>query len=184
VWLSWLSSKKIRTSRKQCKNANLWTMTFNLQVRFGNKCFMTCRLHIFIKVLKAYFRDFNIVTYEGFSWLKVTGFELDDWIYWYFFYYNYTYLQSIITAHNQWKPKTRSTPYWTTSIFPSAVIDFILIYESLRTNDERRMNLTVRFRVTLRLADHRQSICLGDSPLRPTSRNFVFYWTLAVIPLM
>jgi hypothetical protein len=40
-------------------------------------------------------------------------------------------LQSIITAHNQWLPKTRSIPYWTTSAFSSTVTDFILIYESV-----------------------------------------------------
>jgi hypothetical protein len=34
----------------------------------------------------------------------------------------------IITAHNQWLPKTRSIPYWTTSVFSSTV-----------TNDERRI---------------------------------------------
>jgi hypothetical protein len=37
-------------------------------------------------------------------------------------------LQSILTAHNQWLSKTRSIPYWTTSVFSSAV-----------TNDERRI---------------------------------------------
>jgi hypothetical protein len=37
-------------------------------------------------------------------------------------------LQSIMTAHNQWLSKTRSVPYWTTSVFSSAV-----------TNDERRI---------------------------------------------
>jgi hypothetical protein len=37
-------------------------------------------------------------------------------------------LQSIIAADNQWLSKTRSIPYWTTSVFSSAV-----------TNDERRI---------------------------------------------
>jgi hypothetical protein len=30
-------------------------------------------------------------------------------------------LHPIITAHNQWLPKTRSIPYWTTSVFCSTV---------------------------------------------------------------
>jgi hypothetical protein len=51
-------------------------------------------------------------------------------------------LQRIITAHNPWLYKTRSIPYWTTSA--SAVTDLLLIYvsvtyESVRTNDQRRM---------------------------------------------
>jgi hypothetical protein len=37
-------------------------------------------------------------------------------------------LQSVTTAHNQWLSKTRSIPYWTTSVFSSTV-----------TNDERRI---------------------------------------------
>jgi hypothetical protein len=43
-------------------------------------------------------------------------------------------LQSIITAHNQWLPKTRSILYWTTSIFSSAVTDLVLIYESVTSS--------------------------------------------------
>jgi hypothetical protein len=39
-------------------------------------------------------------------------------------------LQSIIRAHNQCLSKTRSVPYWTTSVFCSAVTDLALIYES------------------------------------------------------
>jgi hypothetical protein len=38
-------------------------------------------------------------------------------------------LQLIITAHNQGLSKTHSIPYWTTSVFSSAVIDLVLIYE-------------------------------------------------------
>jgi hypothetical protein len=40
-------------------------------------------------------------------------------------------IKSSITAHNQWLPKTRSIPYWTTSVFSSTVTDLVLIYESL-----------------------------------------------------
>jgi hypothetical protein len=40
-------------------------------------------------------------------------------------------LQPIITAHNPWLPKTRTIPYWTTSVFSSTVIDLVLIYESV-----------------------------------------------------
>jgi hypothetical protein len=40
-------------------------------------------------------------------------------------------LQLITEAHNQWLPKTRSIPYWTTSVFSPAVTDLVLIYESV-----------------------------------------------------
>jgi hypothetical protein len=43
-------------------------------------------------------------------------------------------LQSIITAHNRWLPKTRSIPYWTTSIFSSTVTDLVLIYEMVTSS--------------------------------------------------
>jgi hypothetical protein len=42
-------------------------------------------------------------------------------------------LQSIITAHNRWLPKTRSIPYWTT-VFSSTVTDLILIYKSVTSS--------------------------------------------------
>jgi hypothetical protein len=53
-------------------------------------------------------------------------------------------LQTSITAHNQWLLKTRTIPYWTTSVFPSTVTDLVVIYysatyESLRMNDEWRI---------------------------------------------
>jgi hypothetical protein len=70
----------------------------------------------------------NIVTYEGFAWLIITGSGLDDWIYWHFF------TITITTAHNQWLPKTRSIPYWTTSVFSSTVTDLVLIYESVTSS--------------------------------------------------
>jgi hypothetical protein len=43
-------------------------------------------------------------------------------------------VQPIITAHSQWLPKIRSIPYWTTSVFSSAVTDLVLIYESLTSS--------------------------------------------------
>jgi hypothetical protein len=43
-------------------------------------------------------------------------------------------LQPIITAHNQWLYKTRSTPYWTTSVFSSTVSDLVLIYDSVTSS--------------------------------------------------
>jgi hypothetical protein len=39
-------------------------------------------------------------------------------------------LQSTITAHNKWLPKTRYYPYRTTSVFTSPVADLVLNYES------------------------------------------------------
>jgi hypothetical protein len=43
-------------------------------------------------------------------------------------------LQPIITAHSQWLSKTRSLPYWTTSVFSSPVSDLVLIYESVTSS--------------------------------------------------
>jgi hypothetical protein len=49
-------------------------------------------------------------------------------------------LQSIITAHNQWLPKTRSIPHWTTSVFSSTVTDLVLIYESVTSSTATALN--------------------------------------------
>jgi hypothetical protein len=54
---------------------------------------------------------------------------LDEWIYWRFFT-----LQSIATTHNQQQSKTRSIPYWTTSVFSSAVTDLVLIDEEVTSS--------------------------------------------------
>jgi hypothetical protein len=43
-------------------------------------------------------------------------------------------LQSIITAHNQWLPTTRSIPYWTTNVFSFTVTDLVPIYESVTSS--------------------------------------------------
>jgi hypothetical protein len=43
-------------------------------------------------------------------------------------------LQPITTTHNEWLPKTRSIPYWITSIISSTVTDFVLIYESVTSS--------------------------------------------------
>jgi hypothetical protein len=40
--------------------------------------------------------------------------------------------------------KTRSIRYWTTSVFSSTVTDLVLIYDSLRTNGERRVKTDLR----------------------------------------
>jgi hypothetical protein len=50
------------------------------------------------------------------------------------FFYNHYNLKSIITTHNQWLPKIRSIPYWTTSVFFSIVTDLVLIYESVTSS--------------------------------------------------
>jgi hypothetical protein len=50
------------------------------------------------------------------------------------FIWTFLQLQSIITAHNQWLSKNRSIPYWTTSVFSSAVTDLVMIYESVTSS--------------------------------------------------
>jgi hypothetical protein len=85
--------------------------------------------------------------------------------------------------------KTRSIPYWITSVFSSTVTDLVLIYESvtyesLRTN-ELNWTLKVKVKVTLRLAIYRQSVRLGAKPYETLMTiHFVFNWALAVIVLM
>jgi hypothetical protein len=67
---------------------------------------------------------------RGYAWIIITGFGLDDWTYW-CFYYNYTMLQSLITAHNWWLPNARSIssglrasslPRWLTNYTPGWIL--------------------------------------------------------------
>jgi hypothetical protein len=51
------------------------------------------------------------------------------WIGWLDLFCTALQLQSIIAAHNQWLSKTRSIPYWTTTVFSSTVTDLVLIYK-------------------------------------------------------
>jgi hypothetical protein len=57
-------------------------------------------------------------------------------------------LQSIITAHTQWLPKTLSIPYWTRSVFFSTVTDLVLIYESFISSASFAFWLTIHSRHT------------------------------------
>jgi hypothetical protein len=43
-------------------------------------------------------------------------------------------LIKITKVHNRWLPKTRSIPYWTTSVFSSIMTDLVLIYESVTSS--------------------------------------------------
>jgi hypothetical protein len=49
-------------------------------------------------------------------------------------------LQSITRVHDQWLSKTRSIPYWTMSVFSSAVTDLVLIYESVTSSTATALN--------------------------------------------
>jgi hypothetical protein len=60
------------------------------------------------------------------------GSGLDDWMIG--FIGTSLQLQAIKTARNQWLSKTRSIPYWTTSVFSSAATDLVLIYESVTSS--------------------------------------------------
>jgi hypothetical protein len=45
-----------------------------------------------------------------------------------------------MTVHNPWLPKTHSIPYWTTSVFSSTVIDFVLHYKSVTSSTATALN--------------------------------------------
>jgi hypothetical protein len=57
-------------------------------------------------------------------WRIITGFGLDNWIYWHLLY-NLSLSQSITTAHNQWLPKTRSI---LTGLRLSSILVFLLLW--------------------------------------------------------
>jgi hypothetical protein len=81
----------------------------------------------------VFIKDISKFTCKEFAWLIVTGSGLDECIYWHL-YYNYFQLEPIITDHNQWLPKTRAIPYWTTSVFSSTVTGLLEIYESVTSS--------------------------------------------------
>jgi hypothetical protein len=83
-------------------------------------------------------------------------------------------LQSIIKAHNQWHSKTRSIPYWTTSVFSSTVTGLVLIYESVAswtsvfrwlTLHSWTLNYWIAFWIFLRITNEHSNLSLM---LRPT----------------
>jgi hypothetical protein len=69
------------------------------------------------------------------------------------FVYNHSQLQSIITAHNEWLPKTRFISYWTTNAFSSVVTDLVLIYESVTTSTNVERRITQDFSFTNELPE-------------------------------
>jgi hypothetical protein len=78
----------------------------------------------------------------------------------------YLKLQSIIIANNQWLPKTRSIPYWNTSVFFSTATDLVLIYESVTSSASvvswlTLHNWTLNFCILLRINQSRKT-----APLR------------------
>jgi hypothetical protein len=87
-------------------------------------------------------------------WRIITGSEFDDWIYWHLL----LQLQRIITAQNYWLLKTRFIPYWTTSVFSSAVTDLVPIYWSVTYSTSvvcwlTRNSLTLNFWILLRITN-------------------------------
>jgi hypothetical protein len=91
-------------------------------------------------------------------------------------------LQSITTAPNLWLLKTRSIPYWTTSVFSSTVTDFFWF-----TNQSLLLRLPWTTSVW-RILQYSESesdllydwmftanqFVLATSPLRPTTGIFIF----------
>jgi hypothetical protein len=89
----------------------------------------SCEISVgFQRTTRRYIAEYCHVS--RFPWLIMTGFGLHDWIYWHCYY---NQLQSLITAHNQWLSKTRSIPYWTTSVFSSTTTAFYFVLRVLPT---------------------------------------------------
>jgi hypothetical protein len=85
--------------------------------------------------------------------------------------------QSIIAAHNQWLSKTRSIPYWTSSVFSSIVTDLVLIYESVTfsasvvrwlTLHSWNLNYWIAFSIHLRMINDLWNPVESSLILRPT----------------
>jgi hypothetical protein len=87
------------------------------------------------KVIRILRKDRNLSSLEkychvsGVPWLIIMGSRLAVWIYWHF-YCNY----NNISSQSMTVSKTRAIPYWTTSLFSSAVTDLVLIYESVTSS--------------------------------------------------
>jgi hypothetical protein len=133
---------------------------------------------------RKYFWHQNVM-YDEFAWLIMT--VLNSMI---GFIGTSLQLQSIITDHDQWLPKTRSIPHWTTSVFSSAWLTWFwftsrsllhfrfplvstpqqntqLSYDSLTTE-------SISVRVTLRLTVS-QSVCLGVEPRLGLMTRYSFF---------
>jgi hypothetical protein len=54
----------------------------------------------------------------------------------------------IITAHNQWLPKTRSIPYWTMSVFSSTVTNHKRRIPAHILNSLTKVTLTLTLTLT------------------------------------
>jgi hypothetical protein len=98
---------------------------------------------------------------------------MEDSIYWNF-YYNYSWIQLIITAHNRWLPKTCSIPYWTTNVFSSIVTELVLIYEWANSSDSVVLSLTLpswtlNFWILLRMTPRLRMIELRQSQSHVTT---------------
>jgi hypothetical protein len=94
-------------------------------------------------------------------------------------------LQAIITAQKQWLPKTRSIPYWTTSVFSSALLTWFWFTNRLllfplsagwhSTAEHWTLLWMPNEEVTLPLAVYGQSVRLGAEPLETHGQNCFFF---------
>jgi hypothetical protein len=88
---------------------------------------------------------YSIVTYEGFSWLIITGSGLDDCIYWHFFTIKINNSSSQLVAAYDF-----SIPYWTTSVPLWRMTDGEwLLTESLNSLTEPETELLYDWRITI-----------------------------------
>jgi hypothetical protein len=125
------------TSRSSCLRCSCLSFCHQASItHMGCIVFDDQRLHRFSTILEVS-STCGMCILSHVLWPIITGSGLDDWIYW------HSFTITIITAHNQWLSKTCSIPYWTTSAFPTAVTDLVLIYELVTSSDSVARWLTL-----------------------------------------
>jgi hypothetical protein len=83
-------------------------------------------------------------------------------------------LQSVMTAHNQWLSRTRSIPYWTTSVFSSTVM-----------NDEQRITELTWTTSVWRITRTNELQLPGDPNIGHHLRRFLWYSPVVTgVPLL
>jgi hypothetical protein len=118
---------------------------------------------------------------SGVPWLIITGSGLDVFT-------PSLQLQSIITAHSQWLPKTRSIPYWNTSVFHCDWLGCYLRIGHLRNTKDRWRRITSEWTLSslnewldkVGLAWHCDRRSVSGAPSLTRGRVSLLYMLLAL----